>query len=207
VRIAREHRLNSVPRNLGQIGIVDASGPDSPAIRRGGFPKRGCGAGRSRRRCPAWKGRLGGVARSPCGAQGSLRPVASAHARMQLEVAASWREPSSLSVASAIVAAYELSQLSRGRRLASSAVAKEKCDQDVTTKPWNTPESSGAPRNTSPAQSRRSGSTKGKGRHLPALLPMRPTRIELATFGLKDRRSLVPVKGPLTTELRAPVGV
>jgi hypothetical protein len=32
---------------------------------------------------------------------------------------------------------------------------------------------------------------------------MRPTRIELATFGLKDRRSLVPVKGPLTTELRA----
>ena len=33
---------------------------------------------------------------------------------------------------------------------------------------------------------------------------MRPTRIELATFGLKDRRSLVPVKGPLTTELRAP---
>lgn len=34
--------------------------------------------------------------------------------------------------------------------------------------------------------------------------PMRPTRIELATFGLKDRRSLVPVKGPLTTELRAP---
>ena len=33
---------------------------------------------------------------------------------------------------------------------------------------------------------------------------MRPTRIELATFGLKDRRSLDPVKGPLTTELRAP---
>ena len=35
---------------------------------------------------------------------------------------------------------------------------------------------------------------------------MRPTRIELATFGLKDRRSLDPVKGPLTTELRAPGG-
>lgn len=51
------------------------------------------------------------------------------------------------------------------------------------------------------------GSTKGKGRHLPALSSMRPTRIELATFGLKDRRSLVPVKGPLTTELRAPCSV
>ena len=60
------------------------------------------------------------------------------------------------------------------------------------------------PRNVIRPVSRRSGSTKGKGRHLPALLPMRPTRIELATFGLKDRRSLVPVKGPLTTELRAP---
>ena len=36
---------------------------------------------------------------------------------------------------------------------------------------------------------------------------MRPTRIELATSGLKDRRSLVPVKGPLTTELRAPCSV
>jgi hypothetical protein len=45
---------------------------------------------------------------------------------------------------------------------------------------------------------------KGKGRHLLALSSMRPTRIELATFGLKDRRSLDPVKGPLTTELRAP---
>ncbi len=32
---------------------------------------------------------------------------------------------------------------------------------------------------------------------------MRPARIELATFGLKDRRSLEPVKVPLTTELRA----
>ena len=33
---------------------------------------------------------------------------------------------------------------------------------------------------------------------------MRPTRIELATFGLKDRRSLPLVKAALTTELRAP---
>ena len=32
---------------------------------------------------------------------------------------------------------------------------------------------------------------------------MRPTRIELATFGLKDRRSLPLVKAALTTELRA----
>ena len=48
---------------------------------------------------------------------------------------------------------------------------------------------------------------KRKGRHLPALSSMRPTRIELATSGLKDRRSLVPVKGPLTTELRAPCSV
>lgn len=32
---------------------------------------------------------------------------------------------------------------------------------------------------------------------------MRPTRFELATFGLKDRRSLAPRKEPLTTELRA----
>lgn len=35
---------------------------------------------------------------------------------------------------------------------------------------------------------------------------MRPARIELATFGLKDRRSLGPRKDPLTTELRAPMG-
>jgi hypothetical protein len=32
---------------------------------------------------------------------------------------------------------------------------------------------------------------------------MRPERIELSTFGLKDRRSLGLVKTPLTTELRA----
>ncbi len=32
---------------------------------------------------------------------------------------------------------------------------------------------------------------------------MRPTRFELATFGLKDRRSLGPRRDPLTTELRA----
>jgi hypothetical protein len=79
-----------------------------------------------------------------------------------------------------------------------------KCDPDVTTTRRNARESPGAPRNASPDRSRRSGSTKGKGRQWPALLPMRPTRIELATFGLKDRRSLDPVKGPLTTELRAP---
>jgi DNA modification methylase len=41
-------------------------------------------------------------------------------------------------------------------------------------------------------------------RHSAESCGMRPTRIELATFGLKDRRSLDPVKGPLTTELRAP---
>ena len=35
---------------------------------------------------------------------------------------------------------------------------------------------------------------------------MRPTRIELATFGLKDRRSLPLVKAALTTELRAHAG-
>jgi hypothetical protein len=33
---------------------------------------------------------------------------------------------------------------------------------------------------------------------------MRPTGVEPATFGLKDRRSLAPRKEPLTTELRAP---
>ena len=32
---------------------------------------------------------------------------------------------------------------------------------------------------------------------------MRPTGVEPATFGLKDRRSLAPRKEPLTTELRA----
>ena len=32
---------------------------------------------------------------------------------------------------------------------------------------------------------------------------MRPTGVEPATFGLKDRRSLGPRKEPLTTELRA----
>lgn len=32
---------------------------------------------------------------------------------------------------------------------------------------------------------------------------MRPTGVEPATFGLKDRRSLGPRKDPLTTELRA----
>ena len=35
---------------------------------------------------------------------------------------------------------------------------------------------------------------------------MRPTGVEPATFGLKDRRSLGPRKDPLTTELRAPMG-
>ncbi|MDB5693556.1 MAG: hypothetical protein JWO81_2619 [Alphaproteobacteria bacterium] len=35
---------------------------------------------------------------------------------------------------------------------------------------------------------------------------MRPTGVEPATFGLKDRRSLAPRKEPLTTELRAPEG-
>ena len=70
--------------------------------------------------------------------------------------------------------------------------------------PRNALEPFGRPRNVIRPISHPSGSTKGKGRHLPALLPMRPTRIELATFGLKDRRSLDPVKGPLTTELRAP---
>lgn len=81
---------------------------------------------------------------------------------------------------------------------------RRRCDQNVTTMPRNALESLGRPRNVIRPASRAFGSTKGKGRHLPALLPMRPTRIELATFGLKDRRSLVPVKGPLTTELRAP---
>ena len=76
--------------------------------------------------------------------------------------------------------------------------------RNETTAPRNGKESRGSARNSHSPPSRASGSTKGKGRHLPALLPMRPTRIELATFGLKDRRSLVPVKGPLTTELRAP---
>jgi methionine-S-sulfoxide reductase len=37
----------------------------------------------------------------------------------------------------------------------------------------------------------------------PPIRVMRPTRIELATFGLKDRRSLPLVKAALTTELRA----
>jgi nicotinamidase-related amidase len=35
---------------------------------------------------------------------------------------------------------------------------------------------------------------------------MRPTGVEPATFGLKDRRSLGPRKDPLTTELRALTG-
>lgn len=35
---------------------------------------------------------------------------------------------------------------------------------------------------------------------------MRPTGVEPATFGLKDRRSLGPRKDPLTTELRALMG-
>jgi hypothetical protein len=43
----------------------------------------------------------------------------------------------------------------------------------------------------------------GHPRHEPELRGMRPTRFELATFGLKDRRSLGPRKDPLTTELRA----
>jgi predicted ATPase len=68
----------------------------------------------------------------------------------------------------------------------------------------NTRESLRRPRNVIRASGRAFGSTKGKGRRWPALSSMRPTRIELATFGLKDRRSLDPVKGPLTTELRAP---
>ncbi len=41
--------------------------------------------------------------------------------------------------------------------------------------------------------------TKGPQKHQ----GMRPTGVEPATFGLKDRRSLGPRKDPLTTELRA----
>jgi transcriptional regulator with XRE-family HTH domain len=89
-------------------------------------------------------------------------------------------------------------------KLADKLSSAEKRDKDETLAPRNASESPGSSRNVIRPASRASGSTKGKGRHLPALLPMRPTRIELATFGLKDRRSLVPVKGPLTTELRAP---
>jgi hypothetical protein len=37
----------------------------------------------------------------------------------------------------------------------------------------------------------------------PGTRGMRPTGVEPATFGLKDRRSLGPRKDPLTTELRA----
>jgi hypothetical protein len=41
----------------------------------------------------------------------------------------------------------------------------------------------------------------------PSEIPkMRPTGVEPATFGLKDRRSLGPRKDPLTTELRALMG-
>src|SRR6185312_636935 len=53
--------------------------------------------------------------------------------------------------------------------------------------------------------SRRSDSAQGNAR-LPegtTQRGMRPTRFELATFGLKDRRSLGPRRDPLTTELRA----
>lgn len=43
----------------------------------------------------------------------------------------------------------------------------------------------------------------GDVRHGPEHQGMRPTGVEPATFGLKDRRSLGPRKDPLTTELRA----
>jgi hypothetical protein len=185
--------------------LSEVSGyPDSLAIRRGGFPRRDCGAGRSQRRCRASRAQPFGLARSLCGERRSLRRAASASARTQPADAAPRLGPSSCRWRPRLRAAYELSPLPRGRSFASSNIADEKCDQNATTAPWNARESTGAPRNASPTRSRRSGSTKGKGRQWPALLPMRPTRIELATFGLKDRRSLDPVKGPLTTELRAP---
>jgi hypothetical protein len=49
-------------------------------------------------------------------------------------------------------------------------------------------------------------SRERKTRHFEESRGMRPTGVEPATFGLKDRRSLAPRKEPLTTELRAPRG-
>src|SRR4051794_29823548 len=46
----------------------------------------------------------------------------------------------------------------------------------------------------------------GQTRRLKEQQRMRPTGVEPATFGLKDRRSLGPRKDPLTTELRALAG-
>lgn len=70
----------------------------------------------------------------------------------------------------------------------------------------NATESPGRRRNAGRRLSRGSGSTPGKTRHLKEQQRMRPTGVEPATFGLKDRRSLGPRKDPLTTELRAPTG-
>jgi hypothetical protein len=66
------------------------------------------------------------------------------------------------------------------------------------------PELSGGTELRTMAAPRRGANTSPGGGAFGFLEAMRPTRIELATFGLKDRRSLDPVKGPLTTELRAP---
>ncbi len=124
---------------------------------------------------------------------------------------ADWRRRRSarafFSAALTIAPAYEPARHLRSRTSTRRRSANRECDQNVTTMPRNALESPGSARSVTRPVSRASGSTKGKGRHLPALLPMRPTRIELATFGLKDRRSLVPVKGPLTTELRAPCSI
>jgi hypothetical protein len=65
------------------------------------------------------------------------------------------------------------------------------------------PESPGTRRNADSPPSQGSGSAAGKTRHCEESLTMRPTGVEPATFGLKDRRSLGPRKDPLTTELRA----
>ena len=73
----------------------------------------------------------------------------------------------------------------------------------MTTTARNGTESDGSERNVDPARNRTSGSAKGIARNSKELHPMRPTGVEPATFGLKDRRSLGPRKDPLTTELRA----
>lgn len=89
-------------------------------------------------------------------------------------------------------------------RPSPSASGRPYCPpHDVTQTGRNRAESLGRRRNADPPSGRRSGSAPRNARHGPEHQGMRPTGVEPATFGLKDRRSLGPRKDPLTTELRA----